>query len=540
MRFRELVRRFDEQQSPMQAPNNSPQQPQPPVPQPPIKTVKKQVVPPEKQMGQEPVPPTAPLKEPEEPIYATRENYDFVQKLLIKELVARKIFQPADQKTLLKQVEYVKDAGRLPLLRISNVTAEQLTDVLVANGAELIPSLTEKQAVSSGQFTILSFKINTILYTFVMRGVKTSIGGKDGIVLNRKDLTPTKLGLAGDYTSKQELIDATKNALTNKIQQPALLNGLIELVDIAAAGGKGALTPESLATMKPYLVMVSQDFGEILAPIVLAQENDQINFPAGNEKLIDVTVGNNRYSVKAAGGSGTSMNSLGDLLDHYEQSMTDEGKKAMFKNSIKIWKSTRQEGSVTDRICLAANLNKTPEYISYANILGGDFDSFESLKTLLQSVVSELAYSDFLKLVQPAMESGKWSKKADGPVTSVGMPDDGLYYLGQTEKKPKAGVAGKYSYDNDPVNGAANIITYSLGKGIEFMITRGPNSQQYEDIMTDMVKQLNCWLGHVAISPEGSLIVSTKPFSQLKFKFDYHAPSHIAGNNRPGFMIVRD
>ena len=347
MRFRELVRRINEEESPIQA-ATPPQQLQPQVPQNPIKKVKKQIVPPDQQMGQDPVPATAPVEEPEEPIYATRENYDFVQKLLVKELVARKIFQPADQKTLLKQVEYVKDAGRLPLLRISNVTAKQLTDVLVANGAEPVPSLTEKQAVSSGQFTILSFEVNTILYTFVMRGVKTNIGGKDGIVLNRKDLTPTKLGLAGDYTNKQELIDAVKNALTSKIQQPALLNGLIELVEIASAGGNGTLTPEALATMKPYLVMISQDFGEILAPIVIAQENDQINFPAGNEKIIDVTVGKTRYSIKAAGGSGTSMNSLGDLLDQYEQSMTDEGKKTMFQNSIKIWKSTRQEGYITD------------------------------------------------------------------------------------------------------------------------------------------------------------------------------------------------
>lgn len=485
--------------------------------------------------------PQTPVEKPAEPIYATRENYQFVQQLLIKELLARGIFQPADQKALLKQVEYVKDAGRLPLLRISNVTAEQLTDILVAQGAEPVPSLTEKQAISSGQFTILSFKANTILYTFVMRGVKTNVGGgKDGIVLNRKDLTPVKLGLAGDYEGKQELIDSTKNALTQKIKHPTLLKGLIDLVDIAAAGGKGKLSPDELATLKPYLVMISQDFGEILAPIVLAKDDDKINFPSGNEKLIDVTVGKTRYSVKAASGSGTSMNSLGELLDHYEQSMTDEGKKSMFQNSIKIWKSTRQEGSVTDRICLAANLNKTPEYVSYAKALGGDFESFGELKELLEPVVSNLDYAGFLKLVKPSMEVGNWTKKKDGPTTAVGMPDDGLYYLGQTDKKPKAGVAGKFSYDHNPVDGAANIITYSLGKSIEFMITRGPNAQQYEDIMTDMVKQLNCWLGHVTISPEGSLIVSTKPFSQLKFKFDYHAPSHIAGNNRPGFMIVRD
>jgi hypothetical protein len=531
MRIIELVKLL-EQEEPMTTTDvSAPTQP----------PVKKMPPPPEKQMGAEPKPQSAPQPSTEEPVYATRENYQAIQQLLIKELLARGIFQPADQKTLLKQVEYVKGAGRLPLLRISNVTSEELTDVLVSNGAEAIPTLTEKQAVSSGQFTILSFKINNILYTFVMRGVKTSIGaGKDGIVLNRKDLTPVKLGLAGDYNSKQELVEAVKSALEQKIKNPTLLAVLDQLVDIANSGGKGKVNPELLEKVKPYLVMISQDFGEILAPIVLAQPNDQINFPAGNEKLIDVTVGKNRYSIKAASGSGTSMNSLGSLLDEYEQSMTDEGKKQMFQNAIKIWKSTKQEGSVTDRICLAASLNKTPEYISYVAILGGDFNSFGELKARLKPLVSKLDYAGFLKLVKPAMESGKWKKKEDGPVTPVGMPDDGSYYLGQTEKKPKAGVAGKYSYDHDPVDGAANIITYSMGKGIEFMVTRGPNSHQYEEIMTDMVKKLNCWLGHVAVSPEGSLIVSTKPFSQLKFKFDYHAPSHIAGNNRPGFMIIRD
>jgi hypothetical protein len=32
----------------------------------------------------------------------------------------------------------------------------------------------------------------------------------------------------------------------------------------------------------------------------------------------------------------------------------------------------------------------------------------------------------------------------------------------------------------------------------------------------------------------------TKPFSQLNFGFQYHAPSHIPGNNLPGFMVVMD
>jgi hypothetical protein len=527
MKIKELFYLF-EQDEDQQMPDDNEDDP---VPAEPVPTVANQ--------------PTAQPQPPQQPDatvnYAKREDYKVVQDILIKEFVANGIYKPANQAALLRQVDYVKQAGRLPLLRISNVTSSQLTDVLVSQGFEPVPILTEKQAASSGQFNILSFSKNNLLYTFVMRGVKNKIGGgEDEIVLNRKDLTPVNLDLAGDYNNKQELIDATKNAITQKIKQPILMNCLLELVDMAAAGGKGTLSPDVLEKMKPYLVTIGQDFGEILTPIVLAADDDQINFPAGNEQLIDVTVGKTRYSVKAAGGSGTSMNSLGDLLDQYEKSMTNDGKKAMFNNTIKIWKSTRKEGSVTDRICLAANLNKTPEYLSYANALGGEFNSFTELKNLLEPIVADLDYTGFLKLVKPSMEVGNWTKKKDGPVTAVGMPDDGLYYLGQKEKKPTPGVAGKNSYDHDRVNGAANIITYSLGKGIEFMVTRGPNAQQYSDIMTDMVKKLNCWLGHVTISPAGSLIVSTKPFSQLKFKFDYHAPSHIAGNNRPGFIIVRD
>jgi len=56
--------------------------------------------------------------------------------------------------------------------------------------------------------------------------------------------------------------------------------------------------------------------------------------------------------------------------------------------------------------------------------------------------------------------------------------------------------------------------------------------------MNDMIKQLNCQLGHVSIDEQGQLTVTSKPFGNLDFDFDYHAPSHIAGNNRPGFMIV--
>lgn len=467
-------------------------------------------------------------KNPAEPVYAERKDYDSLTPALAAWL------EQDGVKDAENKIEYSKKSGRLPVLRISDVTPAQLEKAAKGLGLTSAP-LTDWQSVSSGQFSIYSYAGQGKTFTFVLRGVKTAAsyaGAAADLVLNRKDLTPVKLGLAGDYSNRAELAAAAKKAIKERVKNENLAKALTELIELAENRGSGQLTPDSLEYVKPFLGMISQDFGEILAPIALASDGEEISFPVGNEKLIDVTVGGNtRYSVKALGGSGTSMNSLGSLLDEYDKTLTDEGKQKMFRNAIKIWASTKKEGSVTDRICLAANLNQTPEYLSYVDILGGEFKSWKELKALLTPLVKNLDYKGFLQMILPATQIGNWG-------SNVGMPQDSNYYLGMTNVKPKPGIAGKYSYDHDPVDGAANIIAYSLGKGIEYMIRRGPDQQQYKDIMNDMIKQLNCQLGHVNIDGQGQLVITSKPFGNLNFDFDYHAPSHIAGNNRPGFMIV--
>lgn len=463
-----------------------------------------------------------------QPDYANKTDYNNILPALEAWLTDAGVDDVANK------IDYSKKSSRLPVLRMSDVTPAQLKQAAAGLGLTETP-LTDLQAISSGQFDIHGYTGQGKTFTFVLRGVKTAAsyaGAATDLVLNRKDLTPVKLGLAGDYSNRKELADAAKKAIKGKIKNENLSKALIELIELAENRGSGQLTPESLEYVKPFLGMISQDFGEILAPIALANDGEEISFPVGNEKLIDVTVGGKiRYSVKALGGSGTSMNSLGSLLDEYDSTLTDAGKQKMFRDAIKIWASTKKEGSVTDRICLAANRNQTPEYLSYVDILGGDFSSWKELKTLLTPLVKNLDYKGFLEMILPATQAGNWG-------SNVGMPADSNYYLGLTTNKPKPGVAGKYSYDHDPVDGAANIIAYCLGKGMEYMIKRGPSQQQYKDIMNDMIKQLNCQLGHVSIDNQGQLIITSKPFGNLDFDFDYHAPSHIAGNNRPGFMIV--
>ena len=464
----------------------------------------------------------------DEPDYADKTDYIVITPALAAWLTQAGVDNAEDK------IEYSKKANRLPVLRMSDVTPAQIKQAAAGLGMTEAP-LTDRQAISSGQFGIYSYTGKGKTFTFVLRGVKTAASYADAatdLVLNRKDLTPVKLGLAGDYSDRKELADATKKAVKERIKNENLAKALTELVELAENRGAGQLTPESLEYVKPFLGMISQDFGEILAPIALAEDGEEISFPVGNEKLIDVTVGGKiRYSIKALGGSGTSMNSLGSLLDEYDSTLTDAGKQKMFRDAIKIWASTRKEGSVTDRICLAANRNQTPEYLSYVDILGGDFSSWKELKALLTPLVKDLDYKGFLEMILPATQAGNWG-------SNVGLPADSNYYLGLTPNKPKPGVAGKYSYDGDHVHGGANIIAYCLGKGMEYMIRRGPSQQQYKDIMNDMIKQMNCQLGHVEIDGQGQLIITSKPFGNLDFDFDYHAATDNAGRNRPGFMIV--
>ena len=487
-----------------------------------------------------------------EPDYATREDHQKVVPVLFNALAQTGAIDPEQLETItgeldkaatekqklkiIKPVMYETGEKAISTIRTANINSRQLREAAAILGLQEVHQLTDIQKTTSGQFVVHSFLTPTgVTLTVVLAGRNKAAIAKglgDEVVLNRKDLTPVKLNLAGEYTNRKALYDATKKALPAKVKNTNLADALIALLDLAYNRGAGQLTPEQLKFIQPIQATVIQDFGEILTPIALAEDHEDIVFPEGNAKLIDVTVGGKaRYSVKGFGGSGTSMNSLGSILDDYAKTLTDEGTKKLFNDGIKIYQSTRKEGSITDRICLAAHRNAIPEYLSYIDILGGEFQSFKELETLLTPIVKNLEYPAFLKMILPAASAGHWAKP-------TGMPDDYQYYLGLTNIKPEPGQTGKYSYDRDPVDGAANIITYSVGKGLYNLVREGPDKDRYKEIMNDMIRQLNCQLGHITLDSAGELQITSSPFGNLEFEFDYHAPSNLAGNNRPGFIIV--
>lgn len=389
---------------------------------------------------------------------------------------------------------------------------------------------------------IFSFSKDNKIFSFVI----SSKGTEDTSVgVGIKEYSPTNLGLAGKVLKRNELIDATKKAVSAKAKDENLKNALLALVDIAANRGKGQLSPELNQAIAADRNQLSVDFGEVLAPIAIMDDNDVAEFPVGNSPLIDVKVGNQNISVKSLSGSGTSFRSIANLMDKYEAAMSGDSPDKEKYNLLKKFHPSAG-GNNKDKIISAAAQGKIAEHTKMIEILGTQkLNSFKDLTTALAPILKDKSslfatmkagsdYGAFLTKFYPAMIAGGWGKP-------VGLPADGAYYMGQKKEAPKKEkAAGKRSFDNDPVNAGADILTYVLGVGLLNFVTKGGDAEGYSKVMTDIVSKADAVIGKIDITTAGGLSITTKPFSNLKFAFQYHAPSHIPGNNLPGFIAILD
>lgn len=430
--------------------------------------------------------------------------------------------------------EAASGSKQIRSIRARGISIAELKSAMLALGAT-VTNPDAKQVTASSSFPANSFLKDNILYTIVigMKGVKADDETSTGI--GRKELTPAGLGIDGKKYDKETLISVAKKAVISKFEKrdPILASTLIALLDNAATGGNTPLAEDQMAHIADYLGIVSQDFGEILAPILIMQPDDEAELPNGNYPLVDVKLPNMNLSVKALTGSGTSFRTISNLMDKYEASIGKD------KDKVKKYNILRQfhpgtGGNNTDKIIRAAAAADIPEYKKLLSILGvKNILSFDDITSALSAKLGNADYTTFLKTFYPMMVAGPWGKP-------VGLPADGNYYLGKTKELKREKSAGKPSYTANPVKGGADIITYSLGVGLLNYIKRGDHSLQYKEMMTDIVNKADAVIGHITINADGTLKITTRPFSDLKFAFQYHAPSHKPGNNLPGFIAILD
>jgi hypothetical protein len=254
---------------------------------------------------------------------------------------------------------------------------------------------------------------------------------------------------------------------------------------------------------------------------------------------VDVKIPGMNLSVKALTGSGTSFRSISDLMDKYEATIASDKESNEQYEVLKAFHPSAG-GKNVDKIIKAAAKANIKEYKEAVRKFGS-FDNFAGLvgraSTFNWRDGSVESYRDFLNLSLDVFTASD-----SGGTKFVGMPADGKYYLGSdgAKKPPKQKAAGYASFRANPAKAAADIITYSLGVGLLNYIKGGKNAEKYKKMMTDIVNKADAVIGHITVNRDGTMKLVTKPFSTLQFQFQYHAPSHIPGNNLPGFIALLD
>lgn len=429
---------------------------------------------------------------------------------------------PARSKITLSRI------GKIPHLRI-DANIESLEQPLEFNGITInstgVPQL-------SGQFDTfeLQYPDNFSDETLAGKKIFIVLSIKSGGRITKKSLTPANLGLLGKEFNKDELVQTLKIELENKIQDDILYQFLLQLIDVAMKK-KTSVDQEIMSQLNVADIRVAGiDFGEILAPLVFATDDDKIVFPAGNSMLADVEIGGRPISVKSATGSGTSFKAIEQHIQKFGDDVTSK-KIKLSTNEIYIYKFFKAfvdtKGKNVDKIIAGSHAAYTPEHQAMEELLGTTKITFDAFKKFSKNFIS---YASFLEAIYPVSLAGNRGKP-------VGLPADHKYYLKLTDIKPKKKQAGRASWDDDREKAAANILTYILGASFLADAKQDVKSIEYNQLIKKILANVNASLIKIDITSDGKITSHMKKFSDVNFAFQYHAPSHMAGNNLPGFSI---
>jgi len=418
--------------------------------------------------------------------------------------------------------------GKIPHLRI-DANIESLEQPLQVNSIKInstgVPQL-------SGQFDTyeLQYPANFIDEMLADKKIFVVLSIKSGGRITKKSLTPVNLGLIGQEFNKNGLVQTLKVELKNKIQDDILYQFLLQLVDVAMKT-KTSIDPDIMSQLNASDIRIAGiDFGEILAPLVFATNNDKIIFPAGNSMLADVEINGHPISVKSATGSGTSFKAIEQYIQKFGEDVVSK-KIKLNKDEKYIYKFftafVDTKGKNVDKIIAGSVAAYTSEHQALEKLLGTKKLSFDIFKEFSKKFIS---YASFLKAIYPVALAGNRGRPA-------GLPSDYKYYLKLTNVKPKKKQSGKPSWDDDQEKAGANILTYILGASFLADAKQDVKSIEYDYLIKKILANVNASLVRIDITTDGKIKSHIKHFDDVNFAFQYHAPSHIPGNNLPGFSI---
>lgn len=414
--------------------------------------------------------------------------------------------------------------GRPMNIRATGSTKQEVQNALKQIDPSIILKPSNQQLTGSKTYEQHMFNFNNKDYYILTRALVTTTSGNNVQKFSRKELTPKGLGLAEKYNNLRSLTADILNKINAKYKSP-----ISDMLKAALDNGLNYQNQKIFDQQNLQILndpnnfkSINQDFGETIAPLLLGQPADSVEFPVGNEPLIDVKLPGRDISIKALTGSGNAFTKIKNLFSEYEKTINkkDKMKQAKFQ-TLSIF--ANEQLSVIDSILLTADQIQSPEMVELTRITGKmSIKNQQDLTNALQKIIMPkgrtISYKDFINTL---------SKIGGASKTKIfGIPRGGS----QT---------GPSVYKAQPLKYAVLTITYAIGKGVENVIVNGVDKAAYSQILQDIMKQVKAEVGIIGIDKKGIWSVSTKPFSSLNFKFDYHAYTSNPGNNRPGFAIVR-
>jgi len=262
--------------------------------------------------------------------------------ILIKEAVAPKL-----KTELLNQLKSLGFSGKPDSkhgahLRFNLVTAEDAENEIEVALDKISPDkFYDLTKIEKGDFA--SGAKSGTFDTYKIEVIKPAAGLEKGdtvFVVNQvtkagtivaKSLTPTNLGLTGrNFTDENELASYVNKQLESKVKNPELVKALSNLtINIAEKAHTRfqkvslikeekdvvELTPETVKLLSKFsptdLNIIGKDFGEVLGAIQMLKSvvnaGVGVEFPKGNNPLVDFTIDNYQTSSKYQVGAAASL-----------------------------------------------------------------------------------------------------------------------------------------------------------------------------------------------------------------------------------------
>ena len=452
-------------------------------------------------------------------------------------------------------LEDINAGKKIPSIRILNaLPRDKVLATLKDAGYQLTNTKNDVQIVSGTyQSFIYTFTKNNIVFTVVIAGKGAGEGAEGKCQVGIQMLRPEKFGLKGVDLTKAQLSAKVKAAIPQVAKSdPVLQQALSQLIDVAM-GDRSSVDAPLMDHISGCLNLISQDFGEVLTPIVLADgESDIISFSAtSNKPLIDVDVKGVPVAVKSLGGSGNSFSAIRDMIKDYEESKLADDPEWKANKTFKILQDfVSKDGKTNDKLIRAAQLAAVPEALELNKILGTSPQDYAQMEAAVSNLVKQLEatpegrknlYAAYLKAIWPASVAANRTRGKKATLVPVGLPGDYRSYLKDedTAEEPKQSSksAGKKKFDANFVRAASRQLTYMLGMGFRNQVVEGDDKDEMEQTITDVMTRKDAIAAKITINNDGSIKVIKTAFKDLKFGYQYHAGTDTVDQNAPGFHI---